>query len=57
MVVSCDGHDSEKKAVEYLNRELVHYTNDRQRGNIQKAIDLIKKVEYDSDLIPSPYNP
>lgn len=46
-----------EKAIEYLNRELVHYTNDRQRDNIQKAIDLIKKVEYDCDLIPSPYNP
>ena len=48
---------AKEKAFEYLNRELVHYTNDRQRDNIQKAIDLIKKVEYDCDLIPSPYNP
>ena len=55
--VLCRRLNRKEKAVEYLNRELVHYTNDRQRGNIQKAIDLIKKVEYDSDLIPSPYNP
>lgn len=55
--VLCRRLKGKEKAFEYLNRELVHYTNDRQRSNIQKAIDLIKKVEYDSDLIPSPYNP
>lgn len=55
--VLCRRLKGKEKAVEYLNRELVHYTNDRQRGNIQKAIDLIKKVEYDCDLIPSPYTP
>ncbi len=55
--VLCNQLKRKEKAIEYLNRELVHYTNDRQRDNIQKAIDLIKKVEYDCDLIPSPYNP
>ena len=55
--VLCRRLKGKEKAIEYLNRELVHYTNDRQRDNIHKTIDLIKKVEYDSDLIPSPYNP
>ncbi|MBR5838063.1 MAG: hypothetical protein IKZ84_05900, partial [Victivallales bacterium] len=55
--VLCRRLKGKEKAVEYLNRELVHYTNERQRDNIQKAIDLIKKVEYDCDLIPSPYTP
>ncbi len=55
--VLCRNLKGKEKAIEYLNRELVHYTNDRQRDNIQKAIDLIKKVDYDSDLIPSPYTP
>jgi hypothetical protein len=55
--VLCNQLKRKEKAIEYLNRELVHYTNDRQRDNIQKAIDLIKKVEYDCDLIPSPYTP
>ena len=37
-----------------FNGELLTFDD---RSGIISAIDLIKKVDYDSDLIPSPYTP